>query len=352
MPEKVNRRKFLRGTLMAGAAATGFVSLEEHILTEALAKGLDRKVALPETISAGAMPTGKLGNLTISRILSGGNLLGGWAHSRDLLYVSELMKAYNTEQKQFDTFELLEQAGVNTVQVDMVQVAQVDKYNRERGGHLQRIANVHPTWGLWNVADWDHIKTNLDGLVDQGVDAIYVHGGYADQLVEAALNKGRKENIELIGKIVDYVRSQGLPAGIGSHALEVPIECDKAGIQPDYYFKTFHHDAYWSAHPKENRIPFSVDTQGGVDHDQFHDNIFDLDWQATAEYMKSKKQPWFAFKTLAAGAIDPKEGFKFAFENGADFIVVGMFDFQIAQDVSLVIETLNNLSGRERDWMA
>lgn len=352
MPEKVNRRKFLRGTLMAGAAAAGFVSLEEHILTDALANGLDQRVTLPGSISSGSMPTGKLGNLTISRVLSGGNLLGGWAHSRDLLYVSELMKAYNNEEKQFDTFELLEQAGVNTVQIDMVQVAQVDKYNRERGGHLQRISNVHPTWGLWNEADWDGIKTHLDGLVDQGVEAIYVHGGYADQLVEAALSKGRKENIELIGKVVDYVRSQGLPAGIGSHALEVPIECDRAGISPDYYFKTFHHDAYWSAHPKENRKPFSVDTPGGVDHDQFHDNIFDLDWRATAEYMKAKKQPWFAFKTLAAGAIDPKTGFQFAFENGADFIVVGMFDFQIAQNVSLVVDTLNKLSGREREWMA
>jgi hypothetical protein len=36
--------------------------------------------------------------------------------------------------------------------------------------------------------------------------------------------------------------------------------------------------------------------------------------------MKTVKKPWFAFKVLAAGAIEPKDGFRFAFENGTDFI--------------------------------
>ena len=47
------------------------------------------------------------------------------------------------------------------------------------------------------------------------------------------------------------------------------------------------------------------------------------------------------YKVLAAGAIEPKDGFKWAFENGADFICVGMFDFQIVNDVNICLETLN-----------
>jgi hypothetical protein len=37
--------------------------------------------------------------------------------------------------------------------------------------------------------------------------------------------------------------------------------------------------------------------------------------------------------------------------NGADFICVGMFDFQIVNDVNICIETLNNLGDtRKRKW--
>ena len=54
-------------------------------------------------------------------------------------------------------------------------------------------------------------------------------------------------------------------------------------------------------------------------------------------------------KTLAAGAIKPQEGFKYAFDNGADFICVGMYDFQIVEDVNIVLDTLANVN-RTRPW--
>lgn len=351
MSKTTDRRGFLRGTLMTGAVAAGFVGLEEHILMDAMAKGIERsekkRLSLP-----GPMPMGKLGDLNISRVISGGNLIGGWAHARDLLYVSELMQAYNTEERRFDTFELLEEGGVNTVQVDMTQIEQVNKYKRERGGKLQIITSVRPLWGLWNRPEWDEIKSSIDRVIDQGVVAIYVHGGYADQLVESALKNESRENLEYIGKVLEYIREKGYPAGVGSHALEVPKECDKEGLSPDFYFKTFHHDRYWSAHPRENRRPFTVDRERSDDHNLTHDNIFDLDPAATAAYMKEKKQPWFAFKIFAAGAIPPEDGLRFAFEKGADFAVIGMFDFQVEEDLRIAINTLNNMADRERPWMA
>jgi len=62
--------------------------------------------------------------------------------------------------------------------------------------------------------------------------------------------------------------------------------------------------------------------------------------------------PVMGFKVLAAGAIHPKSGFKWAFENGADFICVGMFDFQVVDDVNICIETLQQLQNRTRKWYA
>jgi hypothetical protein len=53
---------------------------------------------------------------------------------------------------------------------------------------------------------------------------------------------------------------------------------------------------------------------------------------------------------MAAGAIPPKDAFKYVFENGADHTLAGMFDFEIAEDTKILDETLTNLKGRTRPW--
>jgi hypothetical protein len=68
--------------------------------------------------------------------------------------------------------------------------------------------------------------------------------------------------------------------------------------------------------------------------------------------MKTISKPWIAFKVLAGGAILPKDGFRFAFQNGADFICVGMFDFQVVNDVNTTIDILASLGKRDRKWYA
>jgi hypothetical protein len=74
----------------------------------------------------------------------------------------------------------------------------------------------------------------------------------------------------------------------------------------------------------------------------------------TIEYMATLKKPWIAFKTLAAGAIHPREAFQWCFESGADFICVGMFDFQIVENTSIAAMALKAVAqkGRTRPWMA
>jgi len=69
-------------------------------------------------------------------------------------------------------------------------------------------------------------------------------------------------------------------------------------------------------------------------------------------FFKKCKTPWIGYKVLAAGAINPEDGFKYAFENGADFICVGMFDFQIIPNANIVTNLLNSNLNRERSWYA
>ena len=57
---------------------------------------------------------------------------------------------------------------------------------------------------------------------------------------------------------------------------------------------------------------------------------------------------------MAAGAIHPKEAFRYAFERGADFVCAGMYDFQMVEDVNIALDALAQpaLASRPRPWMA
>jgi len=74
--------------------------------------------------------------------------------------------------------------------------------------------------------------------------------------------------------------------------------------------------------------------------------------QETVEFMKTVAKPWIAFKVLAAGAIDPRQGFAYAFNSGADFIAVGMFDFQIKENCDLARRLVEREKNRRRPWCA
>ena len=68
--------------------------------------------------------------------------------------------------------------------------------------------------------------------------------------------------------------------------------------------------------------------------------------------METLEKPWIAFKTLAAGAIRPDQAFRYAFNNGADLLCVGMYDFQIIDDVNIALAALDQVTGRKRPWRA
>ena len=55
---------------------------------------------------------------------------------------------------------------------------------------------------------------------------------------------------------------------------------------------------------------------------------------------------------MAAGGIQPSEAFRYAFENGADFICAGMYDFQMVEDVNIACSVLKTDLKRERAWYA
>jgi len=333
---QVNRRGFIKRSVATGAGVVlGLHSFEEqNLLAQMSGAGTPNPIGL--TSGDTKRPLGQIKGLKISRIFCGGNLIGGWAHSRDLIYVSSLVKAYHTDEKIFQTFELAEEMGINAVLTNPVSDKVINRYWNERGGKIQWFSDC--AWGK-------DIKEGIKRSIDSGAHAVYVQGGLADQAV-------RDGKVAAIGEALDYMREFNVPSGLGAHDLETVKACVKAGFKPDFWVKTIHPDNYWSATPKENRRVFDVVGPTTNEHGGYHDNMYCRNPQETIEYMSSLKEPWIAFKVLAAGAVRPQEGFRFAFEGGADFLCVGMFDFQVREDVITARQILSGQIQRSRPWCA
>ncbi len=336
------RRALLKGLVTLpffGAVAYTASARNKAGSVDALAGATIKATSFDLEDLEGILPNGKIGDLEISRLILGCNLIGGWAHARDLLYVGNLFRQYNTEAKIFETLQLCEKAGINTCNMVTNYFPVFNKYRKYTGSEMQTICQVYI-----KPEEKDPFL-QLKEARDFGTTSMYIQGACSDRLVQ-------DNRMDLLWEGVEFIRGQGMLGGVGAHSVQVPLRLHRAGLKPDYCFKTMHHDKYWSAHPREYREEFSVDRERYLDHNKFHDNLFDVFPEQTVEAFREIDVPLFGFKVLAAGAIPPAEGFRYAFEKGSDFICVGMFDFQVVENVNTAIEILNGPLPRERPWYA
>lgn len=272
---------------------------------------------------------GKPARLELSRLIMGGNLIGGWAHARDLIYVSKLVKTYHTDEKVMQTLALGEKCGINAIISNPQHGRIFQKFKHEFKSNLKFISDC----GI-DLNFQKGIKMSLAS----DFDALYCQGEITDRWTNENYDDGTGKTVaqrmSLIQQGLDEIRSHGKPAGIGAHRIEAIKVCVDYGLKPDFWVKTCHSHAYWSAkHQGRN-----------------HDNIFDYDPEETILFMATLNEPWIAFKVLAAGAIKPEVGLDYAYKNGADFVCLGMYDFQIVEDVNIALDALKRNQIRKRPW--
>jgi hypothetical protein len=133
-----------------------------------------------------------------------------------------------------------------------------------------------------------------------------------------------------------------VPCGIGAHDLRVVQEVEKNQLPVAFYIKTLHHHRYPTA-PRNGEAKANTSEVPG----HWCSNP-----EETIATMKTVEKPWIAFKVMAAGAIPPQDAFPYAFSNGADFVLAGMFDFDVAEDCQIARDAVARAQSRARAWRA
>jgi hypothetical protein len=336
MSSPLNRRAFVASSALAGAGAAFSLNA---LSTPAQAADKAKPAAKPAPAAAqGPLPMGKLGDLQISRLLLGGNLLTFATHSRDLRYVGNLARHYNTPEKILETLAVAEQHGINTLVIHNIKATmEILKEHRKRGGKMQWITcTAHAL-----LKGIDEYTRQIDELVEHGADALYISGVEADNIcgyqnrifAPDAEQRNGKLQMDVLKRALAVAKATGLQVGIGAHRAGVIADCEKEKLPADFYVKTFHHNKYPSA-------------------DLNFDSRWCADAEALAAMMRTVEKPWIAFKVMAAGAIPPQNAFKYAFDSGADFVLAGMFDYEVAEDVAIAKNVLAGVKSRPRPWRA
>ncbi|MBQ9975961.1 MAG: hypothetical protein IJP16_05570 [Clostridia bacterium] len=165
------------------------------------------------------LPTMKIGDLEVTRLIVGTNPFSGKSHLTPS--VDADMKEHFTDEKVFAMLKRCEEVGINAVQSrGSMPIMDVLYRYRQNGGNLLWLAQTGK-----NLTTFDE---ELDEMMKYSPSALCIHGELADDLLLT-------DRLELLGVLLDKMRKKGLPVGICSHFPQVLEYSEENGLNPDYY---------------------------------------------------------------------------------------------------------------------
>ncbi len=233
------------------------------------------------------LPKARIGEHEVSRLIVGGNPFSGNSHQSGQL--SKEMRDYYTNEKIKETLRECERCGINTVQArgDNHIMRMLNEYWNE-GGKLQWIAQT--------ASERASIPANIAQVASCGAIACYHHGSRTDALF-------REGKLDSVKDLLAVIKDRGMPAGLGTHDPAVIRYAEDNNFRADFYMMAF----------------YNLSKRGEV--------YLPEDREAACQVIREVDKPCLAFKIMAAGRNDPREAFKYAYENikPIDAVVVGVF---------------------------
>ncbi len=251
------------------------------------------------------MQTVEMGNHQVSRLICGGNPFGGHAHG-NLAYLSKLFREYFTDDKIAETLQVSAANGINTALIEIEDniLRSLDLYEERMVHRIQWICQIPPD--RKEVGLMKHMKQQIQIASDNKAIAAFIQGAATEEMFASGQTEELRELIALM-------REKGIVPGVCSHHPEIIEKADELELGAEFYMMTL------------NRVDYHCDDPEGA--------------KATMEKLDT---PFLSFKVLGAGRDEPEAGFRNAFDAGATFIAVGMFDFQVKENAELVNKILNN----------
>ena len=252
------------------------------------------------------LPTIRLGNALVSRLIIGGNPFSGNSHVSHAL--DEAMRDYYTTANIKAALSECECQGINTVQLraDM-HIMRILREHWNEGGALQWLAQTGPEFVSFqgNLRQIRQYSKNI---------AIYHHGSVTDGLFKAGKLDELKDRFKMM-------RDSGAPVGLGTHMPQVVEACEAQDWDVDFYMLSVYNLS------RAERVSSAITGKSNMDEPFFEEDI-----PVMYQTIRSTPKPCLAFKILGAtrraGSVSQVEAaFQEAFSQikPIDAVVVGVF---------------------------
>jgi hypothetical protein len=257
------------------------------------------------------LPTVKLGDTDITRLILGGNPISGNSHwSAD---ADREMREYFTVERIKRLLFRCEECGINSMLLrgDMHIMRLLLEYRAE-GGRLN--------WIGMTGSEFLSFEGNVRQMMQYKPVAMYHHGSVTDSFFKS----GRTDELR---RRIDFIKSRGIPAGLGTHMPEVIEYAEEHEWGVDFYMACVYNIS------RTDRVSSAI--TGGANVGEVFD---EGDIPIMYRTIRRTPKPCLAFKILgAARRCSSQDSVRACFDEAfanikdSDAVVVGMYPKTVDQ---------------------
>lgn len=273
--------------------------------------------AQPQTL-----PTIRLGQHQVTRLIVGGNPIYGHSHFNRIL--SRYYTDWHTPERVVALLRRCEEVGINTWQNSYADrtLSDLDLY-RNQGGRMH--------WLCLGKPDWDQHPDRIDDAARRKPIGIAPHGALAERL-------HRQNRLDVLVRLLERIRKQGVLVGLSAHNPELIQLAEERKWDVDYYMCCL----YYLTRPRDEfqRILGKDLPLGEI--------YLPTDPPRMFRVIQATQKPCLAYKVLAAGrriqsAAEVRQCFQTALANikPTDALIVGMYQQQgdqVGENATIVRE--------------